>query len=238
MVTVTIGGQTGAGAPETGLVVARSLDARYVRSLELRRLARKLNAIPSAVAAKELSFGSRWNQFLAFLEQAIHNLGRFGSDPTGVLASPVLAPASDAEMRGQRVTAWSIPDREYIDNLKMVSRELASEGPLVHVKRAGCLTLKDYPGAIHVGLFAPRHLRVLRTARRLGVGYLDASSFIDALDSARHRWFDRIAGAHPEDPSLYDIRIEADQFETDERIAERIIAELGLRRGRAAEVVA
>jgi len=59
MLALTIGGQAGAGGPEIGQLLARSLPARYIQHLAVRRLARRLSATVESVSRKELSFASR-----------------------------------------------------------------------------------------------------------------------------------------------------------------------------------
>ncbi|TDI88135.1 MAG: hypothetical protein E2O75_09530, partial [Chloroflexi bacterium] len=54
VLTITIGGQAGAGGHEIGAAVSRKLGLPLVRTLAIRKLARRLNASVDAVVRKEL----------------------------------------------------------------------------------------------------------------------------------------------------------------------------------------
>ncbi len=223
MFTLTVGGQAGAGGPEVGLILARSMDARYVRHLAVRRLARRLNATVEAVSRKELSFANRWQRVLATLETAFLRMGYFAYDPAGALGSA----GAYVDLPGTRTSPGEISDGEYVNAVYKTAEELASEGNIVLVKRAGSLTLKGFPEVINIGLFAKRDARVARMATRLGVGIADATDALAALERARQAWFERLGGGDPADPSHYDVRLQTDQGETDGWVASRAIEMVG-----------
>lgn len=223
MLTLTVGGQAGAGGPEVGLLLARCLNARYVRHLAVRRLARRLNATVDAVSRKELSFASRWQRAMATLEAAFLKMGYFAYDPAGVLASA----GAYVDLPGTRTSPGEISDGEYVKAVYETAGQFASESNIVLVKRAGSLTLKRFPEVVNVGLFAKRDARVVRMAGRLGVGMADAADALAALERARHAWFQRLGGGDPADPSLYDVRLQTDWGETDGQVAWRAIEMAG-----------
>ncbi len=217
MLTLTVGGQAGAGGPEVGLMLARHLNARYVRHLAVRRLARRLDATVDAVSRKELSFSNRWQRVIATLETAFLTMGYYSYDPAGVLASA----GAYADLPGTRTSPGEISDGEYVKAVYETAAELASEGNVVLVKRAGSLTLKRFPEVVNVGLFARRDARVARMAKRLGVGMADATDALAALERARQAWFVRLGGGDPADPRTYDVCLQTDWAETDSRVAWR-----------------
>lgn len=221
MLALTIGGQTGAGGPEIGQFLARSLPARYIQHLAVRRLARRLSATVEAVSRKELGFSSRRTRVVDLLELLVERLGRYGSDPLGFPGLPhyVQAPSS------LRTHPAEITDDEYVKAVYDTATTFAQEGDLVLVKRAGVVTLRRFPEIVHVGLFASRHARVMRMSRRLAVGYLDANSAVSALDAARRAWYEKLGGADPADPAIYDMSFHTDFGEGDGDVARRIIDE-------------
>jgi cytidylate kinase len=219
MFIITFGGQVGAGGPEIGRATAVRTDARYVQHLALRRIARKLGASVPAVVQKELNFSSRWARILSFLELAFERMGAHGYHAAGPHLLPVLSP----EKPGLRSLPAEIPDSEYLEAVYCVSREFASEGGIVLVKRAGCVTLKGVGHAVHVGLFAASHVRIARMAWRLGVGRVEAEEAVKALEKARRAWFHRLGAPSPEDMSHYDLAIHTDLGETDAQVAGRIL---------------
>jgi cytidylate kinase len=221
MLALTIGGQAGAGGPEIGHFLARSLPARYIQHLAVRRLARCLNATVDAVSRKELSFSSRRTRVVDLLELLVERLGRYGSDPVGFPGLPLYAQAPPS----LRTHPAEITDAEYVKAVYDTAAKFAQEGDLVLVERAGAVTLRRFPQIIHVGLFASRHARVMRMSRRLGVGYLDANAAVSALDAARRAWYEKLGGADPADPAIYDMRFHTDFGEEDGDVARRIIDE-------------
>ena len=218
MVTVTVGGQAGAGGLEVGPHIAGLIEARYVHHLALRKIARRLNATVSAVVHKELNFSSGWATFLSHLEVALNRTPWHGMHPAAmpIFTWPVEAP-------DRKEFAGEISDRDYVSAAYETAAELANQGRLVIAKRAGCLTLRDMPHAVHVGLFASKHSRVLRMADRLDLGYLDASQVLASLEKARKAWFHKLGGTEPDDPTLYDVRVSTDFDRSDLQSARRVL---------------
>lgn len=203
----TIGGQAGAGAPEVGIRVARALGARYVEHLALRRLARNLGATAEAVTRKELAFCSRKDRFIQALEYLFSRIGWYGVDPSLGAMPPI---ELYEELDGVKRLPGEISATDYVDALHETARQFADEGNQVLVKRAGCVTLRDFPEIIHIGLFAPERLRVARIARRLSLGVGEAEDVLSGLERARAAWFAKIADADPMDRDLYSINLTLD----------------------------
>ena len=85
MLTITIGGQAGAGGHEIGAEVSKKLGLPLVRTLAIRKLARRLDASVDAVVRKELAFGSKRIRIANALEYGL-----------GLLES--LLPARDGQL--------------------------------------------------------------------------------------------------------------------------------------------
>ncbi len=224
MIALTLGGQPGAGAPEIGSKLAKNFGYRYVEHLALRRLARRLDATAEAVTKKELSFGSRRDRFLQTLELLFSRIGWYGADAAIGDAPP---PEYWTQMLdGKKRLSAEIGTKEYIDAIHDTADDFANEGSLLLVKRAGCVTLQDRPEIMHVGLFAPRSMRVARVSQRLSIGTGEAEDVVTGLEHARTAWFNKIGNADPQDPSLYDLTFQLDHNQGDDQVFGQLVSEL------------
>ncbi len=221
MLTITIGGQSGAGAHEIGAKVSKKLGLPLVRTLAIRKLARRLDASVDAVVRKELSFGSKRIRFANALEYGLYRSAMYGWDPHLTVDFGFW---SDTEST-KRYLPDQIGTDEYRDAFYAISDDLRSMGDTVVVKRGGCLNLTNDPGVVHVGIFAPRDHREQRIARRLRVGAGEAAKLVRRFDNDRRAWFAKLAGTEPEDRSLYDIVLDLDHTNHDSEIADKIVQE-------------
>lgn len=219
MLAVTVGGQSGAGGEDIGRLIATEISAIYVQKKAIRRLARHLGASVEAVVRKEMAYASRWKRLGHMVELWLSQMGRTGSEPW---AMPMMTTGAYYRMPDRKELPGEISDDEYRDGVFAVAHQFAGEGNIVLTHRAGCLTLENSPAAVHVGLFASRDARVARIARRYRLGYLEASDWLESMDRARAAWFKQLAGAHPHDPDLYDISVDATRFMDDGMAAESI----------------
>ncbi|MCZ6538559.1 MAG: cytidylate kinase-like family protein [Chloroflexi bacterium] len=204
--TITIGGQAGAGGHEIGAAVSRKLGLPLVRTLAIRKLARRLNASVDAVVRKELAFGSKRIQFANALEYGLYRSAMYGWDPHMAVDFCFW---NDTES-SKRFLPDQITTDEYRDAFYAIADDLRSLGDSIIVKRGGCLNLTDTPGVAHVGIFAPREHRERRIAGRLRVGAGEARKLLKRFDNDRRAWFAKLAGAEPEDRSLYDVVLDID----------------------------
>ncbi len=221
MLTITIGGQTGAGSHEIGAVVSKKLGVPLVRTLAIRKLARRLNASVDAVVRKELAFGSRRIRIANALEYGLYRSAMYGWDPHLAVDFGFW---NDAE-RSKRFLPNQIGTKEYRDAFYATAEDLRSLGNTILVERGGCLSMTDAPGVVHVGIFAPRAHREKRVARRLRVGSSEAAKLVTRLDSDRRAWFSNLADTEPEDRNLYDIVLDLDDTSSDSDIADKIVRE-------------
>jgi cytidylate kinase len=235
MLTITIGGQAGAGGHEIGAEVSKKLGLPLIRTLAIRKLARRLNASVDAVVRKELAFGSKRVRFANALEYGLYRSAMYGWDPH--LATDYgfwTNPEPD-----KRYLPDQISTDEYRDAFYATSADLRSMGNSVVVKRGGCLNLTGDPAVVHVGIFAPLEQRAERLSRRLSVGIGEASKLVRRFDNDRRAWFSKLAGTEPEDRSLYDIVLDVDHETSDSDIAERLVREsMRIKFGDKADAVA
>lgn len=225
MMAVTVGGQAGAGGLEIGRLVAERIEGRYVQKQAIRRVARQLDATVEAVVRKELAYQSRWKRIGHKLEAWLDQMGRtWAGDPWGTPASfaeELIPTSSRKDLPGQ------ISDADYRTAVFDNAARYLSEGNIVLTHRAGCLTLKDRHEAVHVGLFADTDTRVARVAWRYRLGNADAEEWVETMDAARAAWFRELADEDPCDRSIYDIAIDVNGLEDDERAA-RSVSEVAM----------
>lgn len=221
MTVITLDGQVGAGGPEVGARIARSLGLDYIERLALRDAASSLGASVESVVRKESGFGTLRSRLRGLAELWLSQIGWYAYSidpmqlPTGNTDGLYPIPGGrDADTDKDRKAAQvlsaprsEISDREFTGAVRHVTRRLAEQGDLVLVKRGGCVTLREDPDVIHIGLFAPYEARVERLSRRLGVGIAEADEQLWKLEQSRAGYFKRLGGAHPHDRGLYDVVI-------------------------------
>ena len=100
----------------------------------------------------------------------------------------------------------------YHQAVRQVMEELAKEGGVVILGRAGQVILRDHPGALHVRVIAPQRLRVERVARRHGVSLQAAAAQVEASDRYRHHYLRRFYHVRADDPELYDLIINTERM--------------------------
>ena len=221
MLTITIGGQAGAGGHEIGAEVSKKLGLPLVRTLAIRKLARRLDASVDAVVRKELGFGSKRVRFANALEYGLYRSAMYGWDPHLAIDHGFW---SDSEST-KRYLPDQISDNEYRDAFYATADDLRKMGDTVVVKRAGCLSLNETPGVVHVGIFAPRGQRERRLSQRMKVGAGEAAKLVRRFDNDRRAWFAKLAGTEPEDRNLYDIVLDVDHAKSDSEIADSTVRE-------------
>jgi cytidylate kinase len=222
MLTITIGGQAGAGGHEIGAEVSRKLGLPLIRTLAIRKLARRLDASVDAVVRKELAFGSKRIRFANALEYGLYRSAMYGWDPHLAVDFGFWSPNDSSK----RYLPDQISTNEYRDAFYATADDLRTLGDSVVVKRGGCLNLTDSPGVVHVGIFAPRDQRDRRLANRLRIGIGEASKLVRRFDNDRRAWFSKLADTEPEDRNLYDIVLDVDHNDmSDSEIATQIVRE-------------
>ncbi|MCH7734701.1 MAG: cytidylate kinase-like family protein [Chloroflexi bacterium] len=226
MAVITIGGQVGAGADELGAVVASRLGYDYVERLALQMIAKEVRSTTQAVWLKENHLCTWRERLGGTLARMLENMGTYGTMDEGMGYPMMGAPFYDlpADRKIVRKGPHDIPDDEHADAVQLVNARLAETGALVLVKRGGCLTLRGRSNTLHVGLFAPRDYRVVNLAKRMGIGPLEASEFLEARESHRTRYFNRVGGTDPEDRTLYDVIIRMDRLDQKRAVTQVIEA--------------
>lgn len=100
----------------------------------------------------------------------------------------------------------------YHQAVRQIMLELAREGGVVIVGRAGQVILQDAPNWMHVRVVAPKPLRVNRVMEEKNVGYDAALAMVDTSDRNRKLYLQRYYHADLDDQSLYDLVINTHDF--------------------------
>lgn len=95
----------------------------------------------------------------------------------------------------------------YIEALKTGLEELARQGNLIIVGRAGQVVLHDHPGVLHIRIIAPLELRAQRLADRHHISIQAARAQARASDRERSSFLKRFFNSDWNDPLLYDLVI-------------------------------
>jgi cytidylate kinase len=95
----------------------------------------------------------------------------------------------------------------YIEAVNTVIQELAEEGGIVILGRAGQAILSDRPDVLHVRVIAPAVLRAERVAGQQGISLAGAAAQVEASDRYRRNYLRRYYQQKWDDPNLYDLTI-------------------------------
>ncbi|MCD6290689.1 MAG: cytidylate kinase-like family protein [Anaerolineae bacterium] len=102
--------------------------------------------------------------------------------------------------------------RAYHKAVRQVMEELADQGNVVIVGRAGQVILQDHPNALHVKIIAPAAVRAERVAQTQGIPLTAARAQVDASDRTRRNYLRRYYHARWDDPELYDLIINTEHL--------------------------
>lgn len=97
--------------------------------------------------------------------------------------------------------------KAYHDKVREILKELAEEGNVVIIGRAGQVILRGVEGTLHARIYAPLDLRVARISERHNISPQVARTQIQTSDHARTRYLKRFYKARWDDPELYDVMI-------------------------------
>ncbi len=108
-------------------------------------------------------------------------------------------------------------------------REVAAQGNVVIVGRAGQVALGQRHDVLHVNIVAPVEDRVVEIARREGTDSAHALQRIHEVDLARARYVMKVGKRNWQDPSLYDLTLNTHGLTNDD--AAEVIIHTAIREG-------
>ena len=124
----------------------------------------------------------------------------------------------------------------YLNAVRTVMEELANEGDVIIVGRAGQIILANHPRTLHVRVTAPVSVRVERLAQRQGISLKAARAQVDASDRYHQSYFKRYYKLPWDGPGLYDLVINTAKLNMEDA-AEIICIALGKCAARSAPPV-
>jgi cytidylate kinase len=158
MPVITIGRQFGAGGRTVSEMLSRELHIDLLESQIINEVAHRLQLPKEEVEAEDEQPGSLLSRLLVALGSAS--------------SEPLIPPEA---------TAWNPPNTDpAFDTRKAVLKitqhviqEAARAGNVVIVGRGGAYLLRDFPGALHVFLGAPKSVRVKTVMERFNIASED-----------------------------------------------------------------
>lgn len=182
---ITISRQFGAGGSEVARRVAEALDWRLVDNELVDRVAERAGLPPEEVARRD-------ERSPGFLERLVRVLARVPE----LFPKPAEKAPEPEEARLVRLT-------------ESVVAELAVEGRVVLVGRAGPAVLRGKLDALHVKIVAPLSERLRTAAERLGLAPKDAEKVLQETDANRARYLKQHYGRDWNDSTNYDMVLNA-----------------------------
>ena len=178
---ITISRQFGAGGSEVARRVAEALDWRLVDNDLVDRVAERAGLPPEEVAQRD-------ERAPGFVERLVRALTRV----------PELFPKP----------AEKVPEPEEASLVRLtesVVAELAAEGRVVLVGRAGPAVLRGKYDALHIKIVAPLTDRLRTTSERLGLAPKEAEKALQETDANRARYLKQHYGRDWNDSTNYDM---------------------------------
>ncbi len=214
MPVITINGPIGAGSIAVGQKVAGDLSLNYVDRMVFAEAARIIGSPVSNLIAKEQRVERFGDRVAALLGRVLERAAVSGDYDLGVgiesLPETYHELAGEPSSRIQRVN-----DQVFIDTTQEVIRNLANAGHVVIIGRGANVILGDTPGVLHVGILAPMATRLKTIMEREHLGEEAARTYLEELEEARVRFFQKFFKVSPLDPTLYHIMLDMGHMSTE-----------------------
>src|SRR5512133_2201212 len=102
----------------------------------------------------------------------------------------------------------------YLESVRQLMEDLAAQGRVVIVGRAGQALLRGRPDVLHVRIVAPAGLRAERVSASRQISLEAAQLQIEASDRARQKYLRQNYAIRWDDPELYDLVINTERLST------------------------
>ena len=201
MAIITIEYQMGCGGRAIGQMLAQRLGFSYVDREIVQGVARQLQIGESAAEQQDERAAGLLGRALASLR---------ASGELTWTAAPSMPPAL-------------IDDTVYQTTTCNIIEAAARGDRVVIVGHAAGFALADWPGALHVGLYASREQRVATVMQRLGVDRTEALRQVTESDHGRARYIKRFYNANWLDAEHYHLMVDTELW-TPERVADLILS--------------
>jgi cytidylate kinase len=144
-----------------------------------------------------------------------------------VASKPHLISNQMTSLYGRQPTAFGregeIDDQTYTQVVRDTMERFARQGDAIIVGRGGQVMLRDWPGALHVHVYAPPEIRAQRLAERYNITKLDAQRRIERSDERKRAYIRNMhRNANWKDMKYYDLAINSEHL-TPEVMAQTIL---------------
>jgi cytidylate kinase len=144
-----------------------------------------------------------------------------------VASKPHLISDQMTSLYGRQPNAFGregeIDDQTYAKVVRETMERFAREGDAVIVGRGGQVILRDWPGALHVHIYAPTEVRAQRLTERYNITKLDAQRRIERSDERKRAYIRNMhRNANWKDLKYYDLAINSEHL-TPEVMAQVIL---------------
>lgn len=200
MGVITISRQLGCAADEIAAKVAEALGYEVVDKELLAHVAAEAQASEEEVAKYDESVMSPIEKFLRALVKFATPEEALTWSPGPLRETPFWLPTREQwQKEGSRV----LDHEECLKFTQVALKKLAQKGKVIIIGRGGMVVLKDFPGALHVRLFAPLEWRVNRLSKIENIPPEKAKQKILAEDKRRSEYLRHFYGVDWNDPALY-----------------------------------
>jgi len=216
MPLITLNSPHGSGGVEVGHMVARMLHWDYVDRLVLSEASTRIGATLEATEEKERRVGSMRDRIGRFVQRMLERsaLSGAGGEPYFGTGYDILLARDYTELiEGPITSAQQVDDKHFMEVTTAVIKDLAQAGNVVINGRGSNIILRDYPGALHVGLWAHMERRVATLMTRHHIHENEARQLATRMESARRAYFKKYFKADPYHLSYYDLIINMDKYD-------------------------
>lgn len=219
MTVITLGGLSGGGARTIGPIISQKLETDYVDRLILRDVAREVGATVEALHQREERPPTKGERFSRLLQRILER-----SAVTGAGGDPYFGPGVAAflteeyeDLPQPTITrGHELEDEKYIEGIRKVVRDMASNGDVVFVGRGSFVILEDVPNVLRIGIVASLEYRIKTIMDRERLTEEEAAKTIQARDDARAYYFKRFFDIdNPDDPGLFHMVINTSEVSED-----------------------
>jgi cytidylate kinase len=210
MPIITFNGPIGAGGNEIGQMVANTLNIDYVDRAILAEAAKLVKSPVGTLVEKEQRLVRFRERLVRFMQTMLERSAVSGAsgEPYFGRGIEMLPAETYPELAGDpSSTAQALNDKAYIEATSAVVKDLARAGNVVIIGRGANMILGDAPGVIHVGVLAPKEVRVRTIIQREHLDRPQAEAYVEEVEQARVTFFRKFFKVHPDDPNLYHVML-------------------------------
>jgi cytidylate kinase len=172
-----------------------------MRALTISRELGSLGTSIAQVVAERLGYRLMWREVI--------------NEAAASVGSPeiALSEIDDLGLLGLRPSEQAF--KAYHRAVRSIIEELASEGHVVILGRAGQVILQEHPDVFHIKILAPLEARVHRIASRRNISQKAARAQIEQSDRTRRCYLRRHYDVEWRNPELYDLIINTLRMDVD-----------------------